>query len=324
MAGVDVELAPPVYVPLLRRAVRLPGPRLRRRRTSSASCRDVLSARLAARRRRGFFHPDRFTFGQPLFVSDVVAAAMAVPGVAWVDVTAFARLAIPPSATAARPRGRRDRRRGPRGAALRQRPEQPRGRPGRDRDRGDGVTSRRAARSAGRRSTRPRTRPASPPCTGGPRRTRRAGPHARALAAPGHDLALRSAGRRRDRRAGGRAARRVGGRRRHRVLLLRADRPGGLPAHGHRARVGPRARPHARLRAAPRRRRPGRAGVHGGDRAGRARGDHRAGRDAGADRARARTSCRRPSRPRRTSRSAPAWNAHRPRSTPGRRRSRSA
>jgi hypothetical protein len=41
--------------------------------------------------RRGFFHPDAFTFGQPLFVSDVVAAAMAVPGLLWVEVHTFAR-----------------------------------------------------------------------------------------------------------------------------------------------------------------------------------------------------------------------------------------
>jgi hypothetical protein len=35
---------------------------------------------------RGFFHPDNYTFGQPVYLSQVVAAAMRVPGVAWVDV----------------------------------------------------------------------------------------------------------------------------------------------------------------------------------------------------------------------------------------------
>lgn len=34
---------------------------------------------------RGFFHPDNFTFGQPLFLSQVIALAMEVPGVKWVD-----------------------------------------------------------------------------------------------------------------------------------------------------------------------------------------------------------------------------------------------
>jgi hypothetical protein len=37
--------------------------------------------------RRGFFHPDNFTFGQPVYLSRVVGAAMQVPGVAWVDPT---------------------------------------------------------------------------------------------------------------------------------------------------------------------------------------------------------------------------------------------
>ncbi|MEP6861380.1 MAG: putative baseplate assembly protein [Deltaproteobacteria bacterium] len=34
---------------------------------------------------RGFFHPDNFTFGQPVYLSQLVAAAMKVPGVKWVD-----------------------------------------------------------------------------------------------------------------------------------------------------------------------------------------------------------------------------------------------
>lgn len=36
--------------------------------------------------RRGFFHPDNFTFNQPLYLSSVIARAMAVPGVSWVDI----------------------------------------------------------------------------------------------------------------------------------------------------------------------------------------------------------------------------------------------
>jgi hypothetical protein len=36
--------------------------------------------------RRGFFHPDNFTFGQPVFLNGILARAMEVPGVAWVDV----------------------------------------------------------------------------------------------------------------------------------------------------------------------------------------------------------------------------------------------
>ena len=40
---------------------------------------------------RGFFHPDRFSFGQPVFLSQVVAAAMKVPGVDWVQPIRFQR-----------------------------------------------------------------------------------------------------------------------------------------------------------------------------------------------------------------------------------------
>ena len=34
---------------------------------------------------RGFFHPDNFSFGQTVYLSDVIAAAMRVSGVQWVD-----------------------------------------------------------------------------------------------------------------------------------------------------------------------------------------------------------------------------------------------
>ena len=34
---------------------------------------------------RGFFHPDNFTFGQSVFLSKLIAAAMKVPGVDWID-----------------------------------------------------------------------------------------------------------------------------------------------------------------------------------------------------------------------------------------------
>ena len=36
--------------------------------------------------RQGFFHPDAFTFGQPVYLSRIVARAMSVPGVDWVNV----------------------------------------------------------------------------------------------------------------------------------------------------------------------------------------------------------------------------------------------
>ena len=85
LAGVDVELAPPVAVPLeIVVGVCVAEGYLR------ADVRGAVLARMSASvlpdGRRGFFHPDEFTFGQPLYVSDLVAAVMGVPGVEWVDV----------------------------------------------------------------------------------------------------------------------------------------------------------------------------------------------------------------------------------------------
>nr|NIQ56673.1 hypothetical protein [Gemmatimonadota bacterium]NIU76859.1 hypothetical protein [Gammaproteobacteria bacterium]NIX22601.1 hypothetical protein [Actinomycetota bacterium] len=42
--------------------------------------------------RPGFFHPDRFTFGQPLYLSALYAAVAAVEGVESVVAVRFARL----------------------------------------------------------------------------------------------------------------------------------------------------------------------------------------------------------------------------------------
>lgn len=45
--------------------------------------------------RRGFFHPDEWTFGQPLYLSQLFQAAAAVDGVESVEVTRFQRLGRP-------------------------------------------------------------------------------------------------------------------------------------------------------------------------------------------------------------------------------------
>jgi hypothetical protein len=41
--------------------------------------------------RFGFFHPDNFTFGTPVYLSQVFGRATAVPGVRWVQATSFQR-----------------------------------------------------------------------------------------------------------------------------------------------------------------------------------------------------------------------------------------
>ena len=58
---------------------------------------DTFSAEVLANGETGFFHPDRFTFGQPVYLSAVIAAAMAVPGVAYVTPLRFQRLGRNPA-----------------------------------------------------------------------------------------------------------------------------------------------------------------------------------------------------------------------------------
>jgi hypothetical protein len=95
MAGVDVEVTRTAYAALwIALTVRV----------SPGSVRPVVAEQVAAALSprslpgggRGFFHPDNFTFGQPLYVSDLVVAVMAVAGVDTVEVTRFGRLTDPP------------------------------------------------------------------------------------------------------------------------------------------------------------------------------------------------------------------------------------
>jgi predicted phage baseplate assembly protein len=108
MAGVDVELARPLYVPLQLEVFGCVTAGYLRADVEGQLL-DVLSSRTLPDGRRGLFHPDSFTFGQPLFLSDVVAAAMSVPGLSWVELRSFARMgAAPREAAAALAAGRLD------------------------------------------------------------------------------------------------------------------------------------------------------------------------------------------------------------------------
>ncbi len=100
MAGVDVAVSRPVYVSLHIELVACLAPGYVAADVE-ARLQDVLSSRSLPGGARGLFHHDRFTFGQPLYVSDLVAAAMVLPGVVWVDVTRFGRMGDPATATAA-------------------------------------------------------------------------------------------------------------------------------------------------------------------------------------------------------------------------------
>lgn len=62
-----------------------------------AALSDVFSNRVLPDGRRGFFHPDNLTFGEGIYLSRIVAAAQAVPGVESVRVTKLNRLFEPPN-----------------------------------------------------------------------------------------------------------------------------------------------------------------------------------------------------------------------------------
>jgi Baseplate J-like protein len=86
LAGQDLELEPPVLVPLELRLVVCVKPGYFRDQVRHALF-EAFAAGDLPDGRRGFFHPDNFSFAQPLHLSQVVNAAMQVPGVEWVDPT---------------------------------------------------------------------------------------------------------------------------------------------------------------------------------------------------------------------------------------------
>ena len=96
MAGSDIVVQPPVYVPVdIAMDVCIASGYFRG--TVKAALIEAFSARDLPGGGRGFSHPDNFTFAQPVYLSEVVAAAMAVAGVAWVDVVRFQRFGQPPA-----------------------------------------------------------------------------------------------------------------------------------------------------------------------------------------------------------------------------------
>lgn len=90
LAGYDVEIDGPIYAPLdleMKVCVK-PGyfrGHVKQALLAAFSNRDLPSGE------RGFFHPDNFTFGQPVYLSQIYAAATAIAGVQSVEVTRFQR-----------------------------------------------------------------------------------------------------------------------------------------------------------------------------------------------------------------------------------------
>jgi len=84
LAGHDLEIDAPRFVPLDIALTICVAPGFYRSIVKQALLERFSSVDLPSGQ-RGFFHPDNFTFGQPVFLSQIVAAAMATPGVYWVD-----------------------------------------------------------------------------------------------------------------------------------------------------------------------------------------------------------------------------------------------
>lgn len=85
MAGQDIEFEPPRFVPLDIALTVHAAPDYLRSEVKAALL-AALGSGEDASGRLGFFHPDKFTFGDPVYLSHIVATAMKVPGVVWVDV----------------------------------------------------------------------------------------------------------------------------------------------------------------------------------------------------------------------------------------------
>ncbi len=83
LTGHDVEIEPPAYVPLDVALVVCVAPGHYAEHVEAALL-DRFTAGLTREGVAGFFHPDHFTFGQPVLLSPIIAAAMAVEGVRWV------------------------------------------------------------------------------------------------------------------------------------------------------------------------------------------------------------------------------------------------
>jgi hypothetical protein len=88
LAGYDLEIDPPVYVPLEIEADVCVAPAHFRGQVEEALL-AALSSQMLPDGRRRFFHPDNYTFGQSLYLSQLYAAIESVVGVDSAVVTMF-------------------------------------------------------------------------------------------------------------------------------------------------------------------------------------------------------------------------------------------
>jgi hypothetical protein len=90
LAGYDIEISEPLYIPLeIEISVCIDtnhlGGSVKEALTETFSNRDLGNGK------KGFFHPDNFTFGQPVLLSKIYQSAISVDGVISVVVTKFRR-----------------------------------------------------------------------------------------------------------------------------------------------------------------------------------------------------------------------------------------
>jgi hypothetical protein len=90
LAGHDLEIDAPRYVPLDIAMTVCLQPGYARSAVKQALLEKFSRDDLAGGG-RGFFHPDNLTFGQTIYLSQLIAAAMELPGVEWVEATRFQR-----------------------------------------------------------------------------------------------------------------------------------------------------------------------------------------------------------------------------------------
>ena len=89
--GHDLGVTPARYIPVDLKLEVCVLPQFQRAHVKAALL-DVFSNRILPGGRLGFFHPDNLTFGEGIFLSQIIATAQAVPGVECVTVVRFHRL----------------------------------------------------------------------------------------------------------------------------------------------------------------------------------------------------------------------------------------
>ncbi|MBI2753354.1 MAG: putative baseplate assembly protein [Betaproteobacteria bacterium] len=94
--GHDLEVEQAQYVPIELELDVCALPEFERAHVKAALL-DRFSTRLLRGGLKGFFHPDNLTFGEDVFLSRIIAAAQAVPGVECVTVRTLQRLFEPPN-----------------------------------------------------------------------------------------------------------------------------------------------------------------------------------------------------------------------------------